>query len=351
MLQRFLRLETITYIAFVVFSGAFLILHSLNQSSTDTSLLLYYIQLTGSKTFWIALASLLVFAIRFWISALVALFRGVQPSVVFSFENLEKMFLEVSQFAKNIVILGIPFIAALLILSFALGELNMFNIQQSRLQDELLFQWDVLLTQTFPAFSLASLQYPEWFVSVVIICFSYLASMLVLLAVYLLLARPNLFREAAASFFIGAMIAFVGWSVFPVLSPHGRFIDNVYNLPIPLEAQQYVYDYNPPQQIVVYWEDLNSRLEKVSVLPTTAFPSAHVIWAVILVYYSYRIRKWLVLFSLPFAILSTFGTTLLAAHYFVDIPAGIITGLVSILLVRYIKEKGERTLHYHAKKT
>jgi len=200
MLQRFLRLETITYIAFVVFSGAFLILHSLNQGPADMSLLLYYIQLTGSKTFWIVFALLFVFAIRFWISALIALFRGVQPSVVFSSENLEKMFLEVSQFAKNIVMLGLPFVAVLLIFSFALGELNTFNIHQNRLQDALLFHWDVLLTQTFPAFSLASLQYPEWFIRIVVICFSYLTSMLALLAVYLLLARPNLFRETAASF-------------------------------------------------------------------------------------------------------------------------------------------------------
>lgn len=330
MLQRFLRLETITYVAFVVFSGAFLILYSLNQGSIDLSLVLYYVQLTGLEVF---LYLILVLVIRFSASAIIAGFRGVQPSAVFSSENLEKMFLAVSRFTKDIVTLGIPFVVVLFIFSFTLGELNTFSIQQNRLQDELLFQWDVLLTQTFPAFSLASLQYPEWFVRVVIICFSYLGSMLVLLAIYFLLARPKLFREITGAFFLGLMFMFIGWMMFPALSPQDRFRDNVHDLPIGGPMQPYLENYHPQEEIAVFLEGVRVRKASLRSLPTTTMPSAHVAWAVLLVYYSYRAFRWLVFLSIPFVILSSIGTVLLAQHYFVDIPAGVIIAFISIAIV------------------
>lgn len=127
--------------------------------------------------------------------------------------------------------------------------------------------------------------------------------------------------------------------MFPVLSPNDRFVDNVYNLPIPAEVQQYVEEYRPQKEVLAFWEKIYASREGLEIFPTTAIPSAHVVWAVFLVYYAYRTWKWLLLAAFPFAFLSTFGTTLFAAHYFVDIPAGLICGILAIFIVGLIAKK------------
>jgi len=123
------------------------------------------------------------------------------------------------------------------------------------------------------------------------------------------------------------------------MSPHDRFVDNVYDLSIPLSVQAYVDNYVPHQGIATFLEGMRERKETLSVMPTSTFPSAHVAWAGFLVYYAYRVNRWLVVLALPFAALSSIGTFLLAQHYFVDLPAGILVSALAIFLVRLIVKK------------
>jgi len=159
--------------------------------------------------------------------------------------------------------------------------------------------------------------------------------MLILLAVYFLLARPKLFREIGGAFFLGLMFMFIGWVMFPALSPQDRFRDNVYDLPIEGPMQPYLENYDPQEEITVFLEGVRVRKASLGSLPTTTMPSAHMAWAVLLVYYSYRAFRWLVFLSIPFVILSSIGTVLLAQHYFVDVPVGIAVAIFSIWFVKH----------------
>ncbi|MEK7086938.1 MAG: phosphatase PAP2 family protein, partial [Patescibacteria group bacterium] len=58
----------------------------------------------------------------------------------------------------------------------------------------------------------------------------------------------------------------------------------------------------------------------------------HVFWAVLLGYYIYRAKKWFAIIISPILILSSFGTVFFAQHYFVDVPAGILTAFAAIFL-------------------
>jgi len=138
------------------------------------------------------------------------------------------------------------------------------------------------------------------------------------------------------------MILYASWLVFPVLSPHDRFIDNIYKLPVSTTIQRYVENYQPQQEIKVFLEGMRESKEGLGVLPTSTFPSAHVAWAVLLVYYAWRLQPMLGLIAFPFAALSSLGTFLFAQHYFVDLPAGILVSVFSIWIAHWLVKKQER---------
>jgi membrane-associated phospholipid phosphatase len=64
-----------------------------------------------------------------------------------------------------------------------------------------------------------------------------------------------------------------------------------------------------------------------------AFPSSHVALALIAFILNWKYNRYLVPLYLPLTILLFISTVYLYAHYFVDIPAGIITGILLYLLV------------------
>ena len=334
MLKILVRPEIFIYIAILFYIGLFLILRFFTENMSGRGLLEYYSQFNEGNFAWPVSFLLILFFVRIMVLWLNAAIRGLDPAVVFSRVNLHYALRGFVTFLKDLVVIGLPFVIALYTLTLALGELNVFN--STRLIDETVLSWDIFLTRTFLSLSLASFQYPGWFVEAVRISFVQVVAAFGILAAYLFQARQKLFREAAGAFFFGTIIMFIGWTLFPVMSPHDRFIDNVYDQEIPLAAQEYLENYHPQEEIAMFLENMRKSKEGLSVMPTSAIPSAHVVWAVLLVYYAYRVHRWLALLVLPLAVLSMFGTVLFAQHYFVDMPTGIITALGSIGIARYL---------------
>lgn len=331
-----LRPETFIYLALLVFTGAFFLLNALVQNG-DQETLRYYFELNGSRIMWGALlffVALFLYVVVLWIKALV---KQVDPLTIFTSKNIRSFFLKTLVLLRNLSFAGLPFLLSFSVLTMALGPLNSFNA--TRLRDELLFSWDVFLTSTFPPLSLASFQYPSWFVLAAEKSFFYLVPVFIMFGAYLFFARQRLFREAASAFSLAGIIMFAGWTLFPVLSPHDRFIDNVYNLPISAEVQAYVDAYHPQEEIKMFLEEMRDGKKNSSVLPTSTFPSAHVAWAGLFVYYAWRAHRWLLVGVVPFAVLSSLGTFFFAQHYFVDFPAGIGVAAVSIFVAFFTAKK------------
>jgi len=342
-LKIFVRPEIFVYAAILVFAGAFFALGSYVGTSSDGSLVKhYYGNLNEAKILWtiaLFLTALFIQGAVLWARAI---FGGINPSIVFSRNTLLRFRSEVPKLFKNILVIGLPSVLAFYSMTSALGQMNLFN--STRLRDELLFRWDVLTTGTFPPLTLGSFAYPDWFIEAVITSFMHLVPVMTIFAAYLFLTRQKLFREATGAFFLGLLILFAGWLVFPVMSPHDRFVDNVYELSIPPSVQVYVQEYAPHPKIATFLDGMRERKESLSVMPTSTFPSAHVAWGTFLVYYAYRVQRWLVVLALPFATLSSIGTFLLVQHYFVDFPAGILVAVIAILIVRWLASRQVRMI-------
>ena len=325
-----LRPEAVIYLTLFIFVGVFAIFYFLLGQSSTGNFISYTFGRSGKGILWALIPLSFAFVFRLGVLWVRAFTRGVDPSTFFSRQSAVEFSKKAGEFFKNLLFVGVPFVLSFYALTSALGQLNIFN--STRLKDELLFQWDVFLTHTFPPLSLSAVEYPQWFIGAVDFSFSSLVAAFALFGAYLFYANQKLFREAAIAFCVGSLLAFAGWVLFPVLSPHDRFIDNVYNLSMPSEVRSYVQEYDPQEEIRVFLEGMRKSKENLSVLPTSTFPSAHVFWAGLLVYYAYRLYRWLIVLALPFAVFSSIGTFLFAQHYFVDVPAGIVVAVISVLI-------------------
>ncbi len=332
-----IRPEAFIYIALCVFTVAFLLFNSAGNNVADTGLAGHYVKLGGIKMLLLLGLLLALLAVMTLIRGIAFLIRAalhnIAPSTYFSFQHLENFRHVLLRSLKDLVFVGIPFILAFYSFALALEQLNIFN--STRLRDELVVELDFLLTHTFPPFFLASWSYPKIFIIAVVVCFDFLIPLLFPLAVYLFQKQQKIFREAAGAFFAGLLIMFAGWILFPVMSPHDRFIDNVYELPVPQSIQARLSAYHPQEEIAGFLEQRRKSKVELGFMPTSTLPSAHVAWGVFLVYYAWRVSRWWGLLAMPVALLSTVGTVLLAQHYFVDVPAGIAVALLSIVAARY----------------
>ena len=330
----------IIWFAVLFFGVSFFAFAFLNKEGGD-DLLSYYFGLNtkGPWPFFSMVLWLLyvVLFLRLALFIFVSGIRGEKLLFFFSRARLEKMPRALFAFCKDLFLLGGPLLLGFYVLSLAIGQLNLFNA--SNLKDELLLQWDFFLTGIYPSLSLGLGAWPGWFVKLVEVSFLYLGMALLAFAFYAFFWRRNIFREAVAAFFAGIMILFLGWTLFPAMSPHDRFLDNVYGLSVPPLVQEYVNDYHPQEEIRSFLSYIRERKEGLSYLPTTTMPSAHVAWATLLAYYAWRAHRWLGLAVLPFALLSMLGTVLFAQHYFVDIPMGMLVNAGSILLVKRLTKK------------
>jgi membrane-associated phospholipid phosphatase len=333
-----MRPEIFVYLSLGVFTGAFFLLRFfLPEGSVGATYFDHFGGIDSSRFAWIFAFLFAALLIRAAVLITKFGFQNTDPILILSGIRISHLRLEAKIFLKNVLLIGIPLVLSFWSLSLALGVLNVFNT--SRLKDELLFRWDVFLTGTFPPFSLASIAWPAWFVEAVDFSFMKLVPVFMIFAFYVFLVRPRLFREAAGVFALVSMLMFAGWLLFPVLSPHDRFIDNVYDLEIPDAVSQYVVSFIPHENIAEVQDRIRENKNAWSIMPTSTFPSAHIAWAVLFVYYARRLHLWLLAGVVPFALLSSFGTILFAQHYFIDIPAGIAVAVFSIWLVQRLVKK------------
>ena len=330
------RPEAFIYIAFFVFTSTFLLLNSAVFGVANTGLMGHSVKLGGVKVLWLVGVTVALLVGMTLVRAIVLLVSGalhnVAPSTVFR-HNILHFRIGLLKFLKELVFVGIPFILAFVSLIVAAEQLNIFN--STRLQDELIMEVDFFLTRTFPPFSTASWPIPSLFMHAVVISFGYLVPLLLAFAAYLFQKQQRIFREAAGAFFACAMVMFAGWALFPVMSPHDRFIDNVYDLPVSGSIETYLEAYSPQETITTFLEMRRASKDELSVMPTTTLPSAHTAWGIFLVYYAWRVSRRWGLLAAPVALLSMLGTVLLAQHYFVDVPAGIAVAILSILAASY----------------
>jgi membrane-associated phospholipid phosphatase len=153
---------------------------------------------------------------------------------------------------------------------------------------------------------------------------------LVSTGIWILYARKH-YREAYRALFVISVsffIMYVWFIFFPVKGPKYYFI----------ELHEIWYS----NFRGFFFTRVVKGLFDNTNLGGAAFPSSHVALALISFILNWKYNRYLVPVYLPLTILLFISTVYLYAHYFVDIPAGIVTGILLYLLVPRLMEPTDR---------
>ena len=268
---------------FIFTSIYFSVIANKIASQSQENLTTYYIDLAyvsiKKAALWSVVFILLALMIHL-VSFLIILLRNqkTQKSILVyhTFRKILSKFLAESKTALKF---ALPTLLSLFLLILTLGRTNFLN--KTRLKDDLVAEWDFFLTGNYPFLSLSNIHYPKWLIYLVEFSFSYLIFFLIIFSFYIFYKNVRVFKELAVAFSLGLILMFISWLVVPVLSPHDRYIDNVYDLPVPTKISQALTEYAPQEEITSFLEKARARKENLKTFPTSTFPSAHVFWAVL----------------------------------------------------------------------
>jgi membrane-associated phospholipid phosphatase len=140
---------------------------------------------------------------------------------------------------------------------------------------------------------------------------------------------------------LGFYISYIGYMIFPAIGPRFHlhsFHDITTELP-GIFLTKYL------RWILDFGESIPAALPNPQdYAQRDAMPSAHTQIAVILAYLSHRIKSKSFYFYLPYCFLMMFSTIYLRYHYVIDIFAGIIAAIITILIGNYIYRKTGRRI-------
>ena len=209
-----------------------------------------------------------------------------------------------------------------------------FSYQQMAVASDLMMHWDHILFGIYPPFYLHTLELPWILQLAMTYAYAYLPSMFAVLLGLLFCTKPRLFRACLLSLTIATYLSLPFWIMFPAIPPTEAYQLNLLKREIAPDIVSAVagMDINPAivtmlGDIERMWFDPTGKSFSVS-----SFPSTHIIWAVIFLYATFRIRWWLGLLYLPFFVANFFATMFLLEHYAVDALFGIILGAIIIWL-------------------
>jgi PAP2 superfamily len=248
-------------------------------------------------------------------------------------DDPRRVFLAAAKRSREMLLI-IPAMLYITLLALVMGEANEFS--RARLQDLRVIGAEHWLFGNYIFAALGSIHYPHFLIVFIIWSFGSMSVVLIGAGMVIAYLSPQRFRELLVAFCLGLLIMIPMWIALPVLSPQDRFIDNVYNLPMPPSIDVAVKNYHPQGEIADFLANVRKGKANLPALPTSTIPSAHIFWASIVGYYLFRTKKWLGWITLPVLLASSFGTILLAQHYFLDIPAGVAIAAIAIWLAEGI---------------
>ena len=342
------RLNLLTYGSVLALFVFFLVLaatHSGFSAGLGWSATHYYFSVAGKSLMYVVLIvvdfAAIFLAFLATVSLLgnfVGLFRGHRrmPMMLDGTSPLDSLRNGAKTLWRALIAVA-PAIIFVIIMSFMLDGLNAAD--RTRLIDASILGWEKALIGGYGFIILGSIHYPAWLARFIIWSFEGMSGILLVAAFVLAYTQEKLFRELVAAFCLCMVLMIPLWFIFPALSPHDRFVDNVYRLPETTDIAAAVANYHPEAQIADFLTSVRKEKSGLPDLPTSTFPSAHAAWALLAGYFLFRARKWLGWIALPFLVASTAGTVVLAQHYVLDPVIGIVIAAFSIFIVSVIAKK------------
>lgn len=228
--------------------------------------------------------------------------------------------------------------------------LTRVNVQQVALSSSMLMEADRMLFKVHPPLVIHR-YIPEWLSSASLWSYSHLGDVMGIFFILLILTNAKLFRVLSLSTVAVILIAYPVWLLVPAVSPEEMYRQNILNLNefSPLIKKE-LLNLTLSPALKEYLNALSgiwSKPEKGQ-YAVTAFPSMHMAWVLVLLWTGFKLWKPLGIALVPFFILNLLGTLVTLQHYFVDLPLGILVGMIAVRISERMvnRFKYDRFSHY-----
>lgn len=204
------------------------------------------------------------------------------------------------------------------------------------LHDELLIKIDYLIFGCNPTDALYTIATPALteFLQIIYSIF-YLMPVIFGIELYLK-SRFKEYRMYMFAVMLGFFLSFIGYLLVPAVGP--RFtLHNFLNINFELPG---VFLTNLLRDIINYGESIHiNTANPAAIAQRDAFPSGHTIIILVITYLSYRYKTRSFYFYLPYSFLMIFSTVYLRYHYVIDLIAGFVIAMITILITKVVYKK------------
>jgi len=210
------------------------------------------------------------------------------------------------------------------------------NIKKGHLKNELILHWEKIIFKTYPFLWIHSQANPlktllDTFSPLIIFSFFSLAVVMIFTGLLFYFLKRRIFSAYIIAIALTILLSFPFWYLVPVNSPNNFYLSK--NIPP---------SYKAPQKVIQIEKDFRNQQKELP--PISTFPSMHVAWAIIVLYYLKKFKKETAILTIFWLILLSIGTIYLAQHYFLDILLSFPIAALSITLANFIVKKYERLL-------
>lgn len=157
-----------------------------------------------------------------------------------------------------------------------------------------------------------------------------------------LIVRFSVFLRFSLSFLVSLIISLPIWFALPALTPMDRYLINVYKAPISATIESEISAYEPNPSLLKFIEDMKPTKPGISQGIST-FPSMHVAWGLLVAFFLFELWSPSLIITIPYVFLNSLATVYTLEHYTIDILAGIIIIILSVItankIVRIIPPK------------
>ncbi len=144
--------------------------------------------------------------------------------------------------------------------------------------------------------------------------------------------------EMILAFCISIIISLPFWYGFPVLRPLDMYVDNITDTVLSSEIRVMTENYAPNANLAAFLDRVRA-FRSPRHFDLTNFPSMHVAWGIMLMYFAMEISLWWGVVMVPYALLNTVSTVYTLEHYGLDALAGAVVILLAIFLAKKIAKR------------
>ena len=204
--------------------------------------------------------------------------------------------------------------------------------------NDLLMRADRMIFGAFVPFEMHKQDFYAGLSKLTLFCYLDMVVAFSLVLIALFICRVDRFRQYVLAFVAIMFLSVPGWAALPATTPGEAYRTDKLGMQPAADITHEIMD--PVVHLNYHVIRLAGKLERYQSDPATgryfitSFPSLHVAWGVIIVWFGVELYRRSAILLVPWGLLNAVGAVYSLQHYAVDAVGGIIVAIVAVYLVR-----------------